>query len=375
MARRAWRAGAPLLLAACTYAGDGESATEPDSGDTQDSAANTTTAGGATGPAEVTTDAVITTTTTTDVSTTDDTTTTGDTTTGDTEDTTTTDDVTTGAPTTTGNTKSCKKVDFLFAVDNSTYMTEAYNPLGDMVPHFASRIEDEFSDWDYHMMVVKGDESWGNELCEERCSLYGSCGDYMPDYPCDYDPVECDMTLGAGIRHPAGNWSANDECPIAGGKRYITNEQPDLGDTLDCMRKVGLGHDGMRRQVQSVLDAVGVDLNDGGGCNEDFYREDAYLVVMMVTSQGDYFTDGTPEQWADSLLAHKGGKFNKVFMVGLYDDGYYGGSSCADVGWDSKSLWSFVDEFYNSTSGSMCEDDYKPYIDEALDFLLEDCEE
>ncbi|MCB9704862.1 MAG: hypothetical protein H6711_23505 [Myxococcales bacterium] len=366
VSRLAQRAGATLLLAACTYTGEGENptATAPDEveeSDTSTDASTSTSTSGDPLPQVTSTDA-------SDTSSGEPTSTTSDGTTG--------DDTTGTTGGTTGGTKTCKKVDFLFMIENESEMAVAYKELGELFPHVAERVETELSDWDYHMMVINGDGNWGTAACEERCALTGSCEPLLDGYPCEYDPNSCDMTLGAGVTFPAGSWASNVQCPIEGDQRYIVNGQPDLAGTLDCLRWVGNSGDTYRKPVQSVLEAVSPELNGPGACNEGFIRDDAYQVIMVITTSGDFTTTGTPEEWADSLLAIHGGKFDKVFLIGLFNDGYYTGT-CGTLGapYTIKNLLGWIDGIFHSSWGSVCENDFRPYIDQALDYILSDCEE
>ncbi len=375
--RRIWRVGAALLLVACTFEPEqGETATAGDSEDTLDSESGASASASSFVTVTVTNGNPSTTGDTTDTepttgdSTGETTAVTGDDTTGDTSDASDTNDTSGG---TGDNPNACKKkIDILFAVDNNGHMTTAHNRFGQMLPHFIDRVETDLADWDYHMMVVKGDEVWGNQYCEERCELVGNCDGAIPDYPCDHEPDACDMTLGAGVTISAGASASNTLCPIEGGKRYIQTGQTDLEGTLDCTRRVGFSGSLERRQVQSVLDAVSPDLNAPGACNDGFLRDDAYLIVFMMMVQADHFTPGTPQEWAKTLLATKGGKFDKVYLIGLYDDYFQGGECYSSGGSKTDNVYEWVDEIYNSYGGNYCED-YIPPMDEALNYVLDEC--
>jgi hypothetical protein len=66
----------------------------------------------------------------------------------------------------------------------------------------------------------------------------------VPDYPCDllHLVTDCDRTIGAGNVFAAGGNASNKPCKIAGGRRYLTKEQPNLAETFSCVAK--LGHSG-----------------------------------------------------------------------------------------------------------------------------------
>lgn len=291
------------------------------------------------------------------------------TTTGDTDATSTTDDTTTG--TTGQQVNTCKKVDFLFFIDNvgDTDWGAGYG-LGQMIPHLAERIEKDFADWDYHMMVIKGDDTWGNAYCEQRCEEGGDpCS---ADYPCADDPDACDLTLGSGVTHPAGGGASNKQCPIDGEQRYIQTGQTDLAGTLDCMSRTGSGWEfpGEHRIVRSILDSINTPLNAPGACNDGFFREDAYLILFVISPLPDIYATGTPDDWTKELKAHKGGKFDKIHFTGLFE-------SCGfDYGkWKYDPLKEWVSSLYHHQLGHTCTDDLIKYIDPALDYLQTDCQE
>ncbi len=376
LSRPAWPWAAALLLVACPNPEPGGTATLGDPNETfeSDSESESGASASASSGIDTLTTAGLTSSSGGGVTTGS----TGDTegTTSDTDSDSTTDGTDSDSTTdgTTDGPQSCKKIDFLFAIDNSPRMADAHWQLGQMLPQFIDRIETEFSDWDYHMMVVKGDGSWGNPLCEERCEMVGNCDGSIEGYPCEYDPDTCDLTLGAGVVISAGSAASNVICPIEGNQRYIKTGQPELEDTLDCLRLVGFGNSYERPQVQSLLNAVSPKLNAKGACNEGFLRDDAYLVIFMVMSETDYYTEGTPQEWATTLLATKGGKFDKVFLIGLFDDGYKGGL-CGIQDGNNDDLFEWVDEIYHSSSGSLCEQNYMPHMDKALNYVLSDCQE
>lgn len=289
----------------------------------------------------------------------------GDTTTGDT----TTGDTSGG----TGGPKSCKKVDIVLAIENSPDMSDGYWQIEDMAKHLAERLGSDLADWDYHVMVVDADASWGQKACEDRCALNGYC-DLIPEYPCSYDPTACDATLGAGVVYPAGKWAANTDCGLTANKRYVDNETSNLGEALQCLTKVGFSSD-WRSQIQSLLDAVSGPPSQLGGCNDGFLRDDAFLIAVSITGTKDEITAGTAEEWHKAMLATKGGNFDKVFMVGLINDGWYPESVCGliNYGGNTQKLEDFVNLFFRKSFGSFCEPDYAPFLDPALDYLHTAC--
>jgi hypothetical protein len=286
----------------------------------------------------------------------------------------TTDANTTGDPsTTTGDTpKSCKKLDILFLIIDRGELWSTATGLKNLMPHLAGRLESDFADWDYHLMVIKGDDTWGNLYCDETCAMGDPCVT-EPPYPCEYEPTTCDLTLGAGITFPAGGaYAANVPCPIDGDRRYITSGQHDLAGTLECLRQVGGGYDGSKLfpVVRSTLDALDAPLNAPGACNEGFLRDDAYLILFLVSPFPDFISEGTPADWTFELKAHKGGKFDRIYFVGLFQ-------GCeSSFGWkEFEPLNEWVESLYHHQLDDACASKLIPYMDPALDYVLGECAE
>ncbi|MEZ4452586.1 MAG: hypothetical protein R3B09_24215, partial [Nannocystaceae bacterium] len=229
----------------------------------------------------------------------------------------TTDDTDTDTSTSAGA-ESCKKVDILFLINDGGELWDTASALKKLMPHLAKRLEGDFADWDYHLMVIRGNDTWGSAYCDQKCAEETPCGS-DPPYPCDYEPTLCDRTLGSGLTFPAGAAHAsNVPCPIDGDRRYLVNGQSDLAGTLECLRQVG-GGNGMATipVARATLDALGTTLNAPGACNDGFLRDDAYLLLFLLSPFPDFLSDGTSELWTEELKAHKGGKFDKIYFVGL----------------------------------------------------------
>ena len=244
----------------------------------------------------------------------------------------------------------CKgKIDFLFVISRLQTMESRQAQLALAVPQFIDAIEAKFADFDYHIMVVDGDgesndngEGWGNMKCNEVCPNlackigdgcceggdvddYGKpcCGE--PSYPCDdLDLVTaCDWAWGAGTVFPAGPFTENKPCPIDGGRRYLVGGQTDIDEIFACIAMVGTS--GWKSLGQALTAAVQKNINDPGGCNAGFLREDALLMVTTISTNLDTAesgSEGTPAEWAQAVTDAKGGdeKSVIVFNIGGMED-------------------------------------------------------
>ena len=280
------------------------------------------------------------------------------------------DGTSTGA--TTGEAKSCKKLDILIQIIDGGYILDTTWALHELMPHVGQRLETEFADWDYHVMVLNPDGHWGDQYCEAQCQEGVVCEWDVP-YPCDYDPDECDQTRGAGVVFPAGGEAANVRCPIDGDQRYLIRGQHDLPGALSCIGRVGVGYNPDHKLfpvARNVLDAVDAPLNAPGACNEGFFREDAYLIVFVVAAFPDILSEGTPEEWTAELKSHKGGKFDKIYFVGLFN-----GCDSGIEHWEYDPLFEWAESFYYHQTYAACAATVIPFMDPALDYVLGDCQE
>jgi hypothetical protein len=70
-----------------------------------------------------------------------------------------------------GSPVGCKgKIDFLFVISRQANMQYRQAQLAAAFPQFIDTIKSKFADFDYHIMVVTGDDGWGNDFCTELCA-------------------------------------------------------------------------------------------------------------------------------------------------------------------------------------------------------------
>ena len=234
-----------------------------------------------------------------------------------------------------GSPVGCKgKIDFLFVISRQANMRLRQEQLTAAFPQFIDTIKSKFDDFDYHIMVVTGDDGWGNEMCtdlcptvdckvgEPCCSWYdaGWVGEQCCDltYPCgNLDLVtQCDRTWGAGEVFPAGpDGPANKPCPIDGDLRYLVKGQSDLEETFTCIATVG--NSGYDMLGQALVAAMQKSINEPGGCNNGFLRNDALLMVTFIATNPDEDSTGTPDTWAQAVIDAKHGDDKSVVMLSI----------------------------------------------------------
>ncbi len=284
-----------------------------------------------------------------------------------------------------GDGNGCKKVDFLFIIDNSGSMAEEQDNLAASFPSFINSIQSTLDEaQDYHIMVIDTDE-W----VYETCSLL-ACGGFPPlpgvcvGYECGAQPAQCENVLGAGVTYPKGANASNVDCNFASGTRFMTSEQPNLAGTFQCAARVGTDStDDPERPMEAMTAAVS-GAGPVGFCNIDFLRDDAILVVTFITDEDDNPGDGSAgdvNTWRQALIDAKNGDESAVVMLGLFGDGDLPNSICGPFADSSGAeasprLRQFLDSWgAKGFFGSICAPDYDDFFQAAVDIIDTTCDE
>ena len=296
---------------------------------------------------------------------------------------------------TTGDAPGCDKVDFLFVIDNSGSMLEEQEALVASFGPFIDTIRDTLTAQDYRIMVVDTDDKpWtlGGFNCgggECTCDLEPGCcfalcdgrGDIVIN-PAPQScnglacgdmniPSGCSVVLGAGRTEDA-DWV---QCGIVGGDRFMTDAQPDLEGTFACAARVGAFGDGSERPVKAAIDAVTLQANDGG-CNAGFLRDDAVLVVTVITDEDDIDSPGAPGFWHDAFVQAKGGYEESIVFLGLLGDAGAPMPVCAfNEAEDAPRLRELALSFTHGDWASVCAPSYDPFFADAVGLIDQTCDE
>ncbi len=270
--------------------------------------------------------------------------------------------------------EGCEKVDFLFVIDNSGSMGDNQDSLIASFPGFIQSIQTTLTDaQDYHVMVVDTDATWGG-MCEFLCGGFGFCPD-IPAYPCGMPVEECNATLGSGVVHTMASDAPNVNCNFSSGGRYMDTTEPNLTTAFQCAAKVGSDGDNSERPMGAMVGALSADLAMPGNCNEGFVREDAILVVTIITDEEDDDSNGIPEGWYANVISSKFGDANAIVMLGLINDIDAPAPVCPLEVQDPAKIRQFVDMFPNSIRGSVCAASYTEFFQQAVDLISTTCDE
>lgn len=259
---------------------------------------------------------------------------------------------------------SCTKIDFLFVIDDSGSMGDEQERLIDGFPGFLSSVESAIAQYDYHMMVV-------------TTGFAPSAG----------EASSCDVAMGAG-RIETGDGT---ECGLSDddtepAKRYVdaeTTEDDSLSDVLSCVADVGVAG-GFEMPVWAMAQALTAHTKPGG-CNAGFLRDDALLVVTLITDEEDdreVDSPGDPELWKDVIVAAKHGRESDIVILGLIGDTDLEDGICEPIDPElgtgaegAPRLRELIESFQYGSWTSVCQADYTPFFTDAVDDIGRACQD
>ncbi len=253
----------------------------------------------------------------------------------------------------------CTKIDFLFVIDDSDSMADEQQRLIDGFPGFMAQVQQTIEGFDFHVMVV------------------GTGAQQM-----SFDP--CENRLGTGrVRSSDG-----EDCGLLedflNGQRYLDQDHEDLAGAFECIADLGSDGQGDEKIIWSLADAI-TEQNDPGQCNDGFLRDDAILVVTIITDEEDSPDDGPPtgdhdanspgdpEQWAAGLLEAKHGDEEALVVLGLLGDSDRPDALCepyeypeGDGAEPAVRIRQLVESFPYGSWSSVCQDDYAEFFNQAV---------
>ena len=253
-------------------------------------------------------------------------------------------------------TAGCAKVDLLFVIDNSHSMGSNQGALVESFPEF---IDDLYATLDstdsYHVGVVTTDA-------------------YVFNTP------EC-QSHGALVARTGGESSSDAACGPYSGGTYMT-EAEDLASSFACAAQVGVDGSIDERPIQAALEALGP--THAQGCNAGFLREDALLVLVIITDEEDDHTSlfgeaqgspGEPNDWFAALEAIVGIEQNAVVLTicgGHPDDQC--GFPVGALAEPAPRLRAFTTSFTHAYLGDICAGNFGPFFAEAVAVVDLACE-
>jgi len=267
------------------------------------------------------------------------------------------------------------RIDFLFVISTEGTMKGAQERLNAAVPGFIATIQEQFSEFDVHVLVASTDVVWNIgdcSLCEDGCDPMGqppACGAVV---------TPCDKTIGAAVTFPAGLNASNRRCELDGDLRYIVSGQQDMADAFTCIAQVGTAGGGIAGQAMvAALQPEMNDPNDEDACNRGFLRDDALLVVTIIQDGFDEDSLGTVDEWIAALRKAKHDDDDAFAVLVLTTD--------VDVGY-GQECWPNMFIMYKNRLrllaegvehgfiDSICKDEYASFFAEHANDLVELCD-
>ncbi|MBL4688199.1 MAG: hypothetical protein JKY37_26660, partial [Nannocystaceae bacterium] len=252
---------------------------------------------------------------------------------------------------------ACRKVDFLFVIDNSGSMFTVQQALVNNFPVFIDGIQSTLdSVMSYQVGIVTTDQYSAN--------IPGCTG------------------LPSLVVQTGGGGSSNETCgPYADGFNYMT-EADDLSATFACAAQVGTSGNAIELPMAAVEQVVTRTEGGPGQCNDGFIRDDALLVIVIITDEADGAGDpkgaqgvgsslGTPQSWFDTVVETKMGVPENVVVLSLIN---YAGGPCppASPFSDGQNIADFTALFgENGFVGGICEPDFTPIFEAAIGVIDE----
>jgi hypothetical protein len=266
--------------------------------------------------------------------------------------------------------EGCEKVDILFVIDNSGSMEDEQSNLLAGFPGFISAIQSQLAGvGSYHIGVTTTD-----------AYLFNGSG-------CQVD--------GALVTQTGGTGSSSSTCgPYAEGFNFMT-EADNLSVAFSCAGQVGISGDGNERPISTIQGALSDGMNQPGGCNDGFVRDDAILVIVMITDEEDDHeidgclqtpqpgSPGDPAGWFIGVTSHKQGVESNIVVLSLVGppgptpaicpelDKCSGGITGAEV---ATRLVQFTQMFTHGFIGRVCEPTYDQFFSQAVAVIGDACD-
>lgn len=250
--------------------------------------------------------------------------------------------------------EQCAKVDVLYVIDNSPSMYEEQQTLIDNFDAFVSDMQLALADvTSYHIGVITSD-NYMNE---------GFLDDSSPTV--NADQPDCRLLGGLVVQAQQGTCT-----PFVGGDNYLT-EQDVLAAEFGCIANVGEDGDSDERMGHALMNAVTAG-RMSTGCNRNFIRDDALLIVVMLTDENDS-SDPDEQEWFDTLVAAKGTEENIVMLSLIWDSSWANCESSLSES-DGYQIEDFTQMFTNHAVGNICDSSYAGFFQNAIPTISGACE-
>jgi len=269
----------------------------------------------------------------------------------------------------------CKgKIDFLFVISTAGTMGNQQKQLALSFPGFLASIQEHFDDFDVNVLSANPSGWWSMGDCIYCAD--DECDPNATPPKCGVSLDACDKRIGASVAFPAGEGSSNRRCDFFGGQRYIIGDDPKFEASFACLSQAGI-NGAIAAPAEAMAEAISPGLNGPGGCNEGFVRDDALLVVTILSDVFDEDSSGTVESWIEALRAAKHGDDDAFAVLVLTTDvdvGYWQLCHPDQYSLTKNRLRLLVEGVEHGFIGSICEETYTPFFTETVAEVVALCD-
>lgn len=259
--------------------------------------------------------------------------------------------------------KQCD-IDFLFVVDDSGSMGDEQAALAASVPEFVDTVVEVMELEKFHLAVTTTDAYQFNSA---ECATLG--GFVVQTGELNQEPVSCGYV---------------------DGYNFMT-QRDDLAMSFPCAAKVGTLGNGDEKPMEAMVNAL---TDIASPCTDSFLRDDALLVVVVITDEddspdgdstpGNTGSAGTPESWRQAVVAAKGDVPERIVVLSLI--GVDKPNLCV-ADWNPQApliggaelnvtIKEFAESFGdNGFIGDICASSYGEFFDDAVSVIDLACDD
>jgi hypothetical protein len=250
--------------------------------------------------------------------------------------------------------EQCANVDVLYVIDNSPSMYEEQQTLianfGNFVADMQTALESVNS---YHIGVITSDDYLDSGWLDDGAN---TVNEQVP---------ECQHLGGLVVQAQSGLCT-----PFADGNNFIT-QSDDLASKFQCIANVGEDGDSDEYMGDALIAAL-AEGQQNSGCNANFIRDDAMLIIVMLTDENDS-SDTNEDQWFQAVVDAKGTEENVVVLSLIWDDG---NNNCDNAFSETNGyqIVDFTEMFTNHAVGNICDDSYAGFFADAIPTIDSACD-
>jgi hypothetical protein len=254
--------------------------------------------------------------------------------------------------------EECAKVDVLYVIDNSPSMGDEQQTLIANFPTFAADMQEALNGVEsYQIGVITTDNYLDEGFLDDGANTVNAAS------------PECQHLGGLVVQAHGGSC-----LPFADGNNFITDSD-DLASKFTCIANVGEDGDSDEFVGDGLIKLLGSQqiANEVTDCNEGFIRDDALLVIVILTDENDS-SDTGPSQWYDAVVAAKGVPENAVVLALVWDQSNPGCSAPYSET-NGTQIVQFAQMFPNNSVGNICDASYDGFFSATLPLIESACDE